>query len=124
MRLKVYLLPLMLLSVLELKTDLLVVKKFKMPVRDIFYTYTIRKTPPPIRSIQIPMENPEVIEYYGNTKGQKGVVAVLSLNGEVYTVKEGELIAKRYRVLKIYSNKVVLKDEEKRKNITVKLKEG
>lgn len=125
MKLKVIFLPL-LLMVIQLKVDLLVEKKYKKPIRDIFYIATVR------RAVQRPQkiitvaqaEKPDVIEYYGNTKGQRGVVAVLSLNGEVYTVREGEVFGNNYRVIRIFPDQVILRDEKNGKKIIVKLKEG
>ena len=125
MKLKVIILPFLLMA-LQLKVDLLVEKKYKKPVRDIFYVTIIRRNVPRVQKIVTvaPAEKPDVIEYYGNTKGQRGVVAVLSLNGEVYTVREGEVFGNRYRVISIFPDRVILKDRKSDKKITIKLKEG
>ena len=125
MKLKVYILPLILLT-LQLRLDLIQEKTFRKPVRDIFYiaSQTRRKIGPRISIPTAPVERADVIEYYGNTKGQKGVVAVISLNGEVYTIREGEFFGKRYKVLSIYPDRVILKDTKSNKEIIIKLKEG
>ncbi len=113
-----------LLNLLILKVDLLKPKKYHRPIRNLFYM-AYETAPRPSTSVAPAVQEPvDKIEYYGNTKGAQGIVAVLSLNGEVYTVKEGEVLGKRYRVLKIFSDRVVLLDERKNKKITVKLKEG
>ncbi|GEM_PF-2164920 len=125
MKLKVIILPL-LLMVLQLKVDLLVEKKYKRPVRDIFYVTIVKRNLPRVQKIVTvtPSEKPDIIEYYGNTKGQRGVVAVLSLNGEVYTVREGEVFGNRYRVISIFPDRVILLNKKSGKKITIKLKEG
>jgi len=125
MKLRAFILPLFLM-VIQLKVDLLVEKKYKKPIRDIFYVTTVRRTvQKPQKIITItPSEKPDIIEYYGNTKGQKGFVAVLSLNGEVYTLREGEVFGNKYRVIRIFPDQVILRNEKSGKKITVKLKEG
>ena len=123
MKVKVLILP-FLLNVLVLRVDFLKQKKYYKPVRNLFYMAyenVPRTTKTQGPTVQEPADK---LEYYGNTKGAQGIVAVLSLNGEVYTVREGDTLGKRYRVLKIFSDRVILLDEKKNQKITVKLKEG
>ena len=127
MKLKAFILPLILMAV-QLKVDLVQSKRYIKPVRDIFYVASQRSSrniPRPSSIVTSPaVEKTDVIEYYGNAKGQRGVVAVISLNGEVYTVREGEVFSKRYRVQRIFPDRVILRDMNTNKDITVKLKEG
>ncbi len=123
MKVKVWALP-VLLSLLMLRTDYLKSRKYRKPARNLFYMSMQLTSRPSSAPVQTAQEPADVIEYYGNTKGAQGIVAVLSLNGEVFTVREGELLGKRYRVVKIFSDKVILLDEKKKKKITVKIKEG
>ncbi len=123
MKVKAWTLPLI-LAFLALRTDYLRTRKYRKPVRNLFYMASQLASRPSISPVQKIQEPTDVIEYYGNTKGAQGTVAVLSLNGEVFTVREGELLGKRYRVVKIFSDKVILLDEKKKKKITVKIKEG
>ncbi len=123
MRVRIWALPLLLMFVV-LRTDYLKPKKYHKPVRNLFYMASqlvVRSAPSPV---QAPAEPSDTIEYYGNTKGAQGTVAVLSLNGEVYTVREGEVLGKKYRVVKIYSDRVILLNEKSNKKITVRIKEG
>ncbi len=122
MRVRVLILPL-LLNVLVLRVDFLKQKKYYKPVRNLFYM-AYENVPRATKTQPTVQETTDKIEYYGNTKGAQGIVAVLSLNGEVYTVREGDTLGRRYRVLKIFSDRVILLDEKKKQKITVKLKEG
>ncbi len=106
-----------------------VAKRYIPPVRNILSAFSKEKKIKRIKIVEVlpkreeKKEEADLIEYYGIARGAKGRVAVLSINGEPFTVMEGEIILNRYRIDKLYDDRVVLYDFDRKSNIIIKLKE-
>ncbi len=101
-------------------------KNYLPPFRNILSSEGGFSSPRPVEKapplIQVSKKE-DVIEYYGIARGAKGRVAVISINGEIFTVLEGEIILGRYRVVRVTDRDVLLYNFEEKRERLVPLKE-
>ncbi len=101
-------------------------KHYLPPFRNILSAEGNFSSPKPVEKapplIQLSKKE-DIIEYYGIAKGAKGRVAVISINGEIFTVLEGEIILGRYRVVRVTDRDVLLYNFDEKKERLVPLKE-
>jgi hypothetical protein len=81
------------------------------------------KPPGPVTAVK-PTAPPIPLKFYGFTAARAGTKRAFFLEGEdVYVANEGEIVKKRYKVVRVNLNSVVMEDTEYKQQQTLPLTE-
>ena len=85
----------------------------------------MKPPPPPVATAPVKPQAPPIpLKFYGFTAARAGLKRAFFLEGEdVYVANEGDIVKKRYKVVRVNLNSVVMEDTEYKQQQTLPLTE-
>lgn len=85
----------------------------------------VKPPPPPVATAPVKPQAPPIpLKFYGFTAARAGLKRAFFLEGEdVYVANEGDIVKKRYKVVRVNLNSVVMEDTEYKQQQTLPLTE-